>query len=147
MNSEKTYLKECEDNLGAPSVDSELSDIGLCSINKYEHMYNIMLCCAFTEDYKKALSLAKNITENSHADYSNKMHLINGLLNQALGFNSEAEKEFEAMKEQDPKTAKIFCTKTELPKIEIFPEQNRLCSYFGYVKLSIKNIRTIVSSI
>ena len=89
MSNSKSYLKDAEDNSNEQSVDSELSDVGLCTLNKYEYMYNSLLCLAFSGDFEHALTLATNIVDNAHPDYAHKVHLLRGVLAQALGRSTE----------------------------------------------------------
>lgn len=91
-----------------------------------------MLCYAFLKDYEKAYNLAKTIIDTANSDYSNKMQFIFGLLSQTVFGNGKTES-----------TGK---SPGEIKKIEVFPEQNRLCSHFAYVKLTIDKQRTIVKS-
>ncbi len=90
MSSSKTYIKDSEEDPNAEqSVDSELSDIGLCTLNKYEYTYNSMLCLLMSGDLEKALVLANNVIDNAGIDYVNKMWLIRGAILQTLGKKEE----------------------------------------------------------
>ena len=86
MNSSKSYMKDNEDMLNeGQSVDSELSDVGLCTLNKYEYTYNTLLCLLFTGDYQGAYTLATNIIDNASPEYANKMWILRAIITRALG--------------------------------------------------------------
>jgi hypothetical protein len=154
MSSSKSYLRDADENSGEQSVDSELSDVGLCTLNKYEYMYNSLLCLAFSGDYEHALTLATNIIDNAHPDYALKVHLLRGVLAKALGRSIEctssvlelvATADFTAARKSDPTAAKAYLEKAEPCKVEIFPEQSRLCAGFPHVKLAIASQTPLVN--
>ena len=43
------------------SSKTDLSDVGLCSLNLHENNYNMMLCYLQMNDYKSALKKASEI--------------------------------------------------------------------------------------
>lgn len=43
------------DNDSECSVQTDLSDVGLCSLNVHEFTYNVMICLIQMGQYKKAL--------------------------------------------------------------------------------------------
>jgi len=48
--------KEDDDAVTVNSSQTDLSDVGLCSLNIHEYSYNTVLCLLMMKDYKKALT-------------------------------------------------------------------------------------------
>jgi len=136
MSSSKSYIKDSTNELNE-SIESDLSDVGLCTLNKYEYQYNSMICWLFIGDYEKSLSLCNSIIENACPEYTNKLYLLRGIILTFLERNSEATTDFTAAKQND-QIAKQFLDKKESVKIEIFPEQGRLCENFAYIRFDCK---------
>jgi hypothetical protein len=67
------------------STKTDLSDVGLCSINVYETNFNILLCYLLTKDYEKAVSKLNEIISFAPKKYSKHFYLIRGLVFEELG--------------------------------------------------------------
>ena len=50
-----------------------------------------------------------------------------------------------AMRKNDPNLAKVYLDKGESCKVEVFPEQSRLCAGFPHVKLAIGSQTPLVN--
>ena len=125
------------------SSDSDLSDIGLCTVNRHEQQFNIMICCMMTENYNKACESATAIIENSNPNYANKVWIVRGIRRSLLGRKQEADMDFKEAKKYNPECKDFFENKKVLT-IEAFPEENRLCSYFPHVVFSSKEFPDVV---
>lgn len=48
--------RENQDAASQDSSQTDLSDVGLCSLNIHEYSFNTVLCLLLMKDYKKALT-------------------------------------------------------------------------------------------
>jgi hypothetical protein len=55
--------------LSMNSSKTDLSDVGLCSLNVHETNYNILLCCLMMKDYKKALEIVNELIGQTPGKY------------------------------------------------------------------------------
>lgn len=58
FNSEDSFGQSGngDDNASNASSQTDLSDVGLCSLNIHEYSYNTVLCLIMMKDYEKALT-------------------------------------------------------------------------------------------
>lgn len=85
MNSNKTVKNNTDENLSSQSLDSDISEIGLCSVNKYEFLYNSMLCLILMQNYKEAYSICQSLIENTPQEYIKKLWVFKGCLSKEIG--------------------------------------------------------------
>ena len=79
------------DTLSSASNQTDLSDVGLCSLNVHESLYNIVLCYILMKDYKQALERVSKLVHESPKRYTKSLYLIRGLLYLALGNNGKSK--------------------------------------------------------
>ena len=126
MSLTNAYVKENNDE-NMNSNDSDLSDIGLCTVNRHEQQYNLMICHMMVGNYDKACEHATSIIENANQNYANKVWVIRGVLRSLLGKKEEALIDFESAKKNDSGSKNFLDSKKTL-QLEVFPEENRSTS-------------------
>lgn len=102
------------------SEKTDLSDVGLCSMNKCEMLYNIALCYIKLGDFAKAQKyLNKLVALAPHKYHDNLLNLLK-ILEQSQNKNAS----------NDLASAKL---------IEPFNSQHRLCMYFPCMPFSLNS--------
>ena len=71
--------------LSMNSSKTDLSDVGLCSLNIHETNFNIMLCHLLAGSFAKALERLNELISYAPKKYSKHFFLIRGLLYEQLG--------------------------------------------------------------
>jgi len=66
VNGEKDH-----ENMSNDSSQTDLSDVGLCSLNIHEFSFNIVLCMILAGDYKSALIKLNYILDTIAKKYAN----------------------------------------------------------------------------
>lgn len=82
---QKDEANEGGDTMSSASNQTDLSDVGLCSLNVHESLFNIVLCCIQMRDYAQALERLSKLVHEAPKRYTKSLYLIRGLLYQALG--------------------------------------------------------------
>ena len=67
------------------SSKTDLSDVGLCSLNLHENNFNIMLCHLQMKNYPGALKKASDIIQGAPGKYQRHFFLIRGLIYELMG--------------------------------------------------------------
>ena len=67
------------------SSQTDLSDVGLCSLNIHEYSFNTAICLILAKDYKQALEKVKYILQTIAKKYAHQIWLIRGVLNSICG--------------------------------------------------------------
>jgi TolA-binding protein len=84
---------ENDDNASQGSSQTDLSDVGLCSLNIHEFSFNIALSLMLSGDYKKALTKMDYIISTIAKKYVNQLWLLRGILNDILGYADQSAKD------------------------------------------------------
>lgn len=66
--------------LSMHSSKTDLSDVGLCSLNVHETNFNILLCYLMMGNWQKSLEKLNDIINNAPRKYSKHFFLIRGLV-------------------------------------------------------------------
>ncbi len=74
-----------DDNASNASSQTDLSDVGLCSLNIHEYSFNTVLNLLMLKDYKKALTKLDYIVDTMPKKYAAQIWLIRHILNSILG--------------------------------------------------------------
>lgn len=101
------------------SEQTDLSDIGLCSLNSNERLFNIMLCLVKMNRLKKAYVLLKRILKTCPSKYQNNLYKLKYLLKMKLFKNPDSS---------DYYAGPLL--------IEPFNVQSRLCRLYPYVEFN-----------
>jgi hypothetical protein len=83
----KKATKQDNENSDSDSDTSnmtDLSDVGLCSLNVHEVTYNIVICEILAGRYPEALKGLTALIEDAPGKYSKKLYLLRGLILQEL---------------------------------------------------------------
>lgn len=73
-----------DDAVTINSSQTDLSDVGLCSLNIHEYSFNTVLCLLQIKDYKKAVTKLDYIFDTIPKKYAGQLWLIRGLANQQV---------------------------------------------------------------
>jgi len=119
------------------SNQTDLSDVGLCSLNVHESKYNQTLCYLMMSQYPKALEILDDLITNGPQKYARSLFLIRGLIYQQQGEENKSKFDFNKAFDEDQETAmRYFEDKQNVP-IHPFPVSNRLWSNFPCIKIII----------
>ena len=77
--------------------------------------------------------------------YSKGIWLIRGILYHHTNETDLSKADFESALEHDNETASMYLKKKEKIKVEVFPEENRLCSLFPTIEITIGNALPLVN--
>ena len=118
------------------SSKTDLSDVGLCSLNVHETNYNILLCYLMMGETQRAIDKASEIINHAPNKYQKHFYLLRGLLYEESGAKEKAKKDFEKYQKQEPKSYDAYFRDGKDINFEPFPIKNRLCSRFESVKVT-----------
>lgn len=124
-----------DDNASNGSSQTDLSDVGLCSLNIHEFSYNTVLCLILARNYEQALAKLDYILQTISKKYAGQLWLIRGIINQILGYDSQSRRDFKRAFKHDRDNAHKFLVKGQDVFLNVFPQQQRLCSFFQYIKV------------
>jgi hypothetical protein len=79
-----------QSNMTTPAISNnssktDLSDVGLCSLNVHETNFNIMLCHLMSGNYVKALERLSDLVVYPPKKYSKHFFLLRGLVLEQIG--------------------------------------------------------------
>ena len=80
------------------SNKSDLSDVGMCSFNQFETMYNLLLCYLFLGDREQSLQQLSVLGSKLPDRHKNNFGLLRLVVFEHFGMNKEAEKEMKIFK-------------------------------------------------
>ncbi len=118
------------------SSKTDLSDVGLCSLNVHETNYNMLLCHLLTKDYDKCLEKVNQIIGQAPGKYQRHFFLLRGLIYENTGRVDKAQKDYIKYEKAEPKNFNSFLKEGKDLVFEPFPVKQRLCSKFEHVKLA-----------
>ena len=99
------------DELSDDSAATDLSDVGLCSLNIHEFTYNSMLSMWQLKDFQGVLKKVTYLIQTTPIKYLHKLWIIRGLVNQVLGNQTAAKQDIEAANKYDLEHAKRILEK------------------------------------
>ena len=117
------------------STHTDLSDIGLCSINRNERLFNVLLCYVKMKKFRKAQKLVKKLAGCCPDKYANDILKIGTILSEWTKESSGNRKYTKFGKGSD-ESESVF--------VEPFAAAHRLCRFFPCVEFKYegKNPRT-----
>lgn len=121
---------ENSDSDSESSNQTDLSDIGLCSLNIHERQYNIMVCHLVAGQFPLALSQATSLIETAPIKYSRSLFLLRALLYQELDESVKSHQDFNRAFDEDNENAVKYFDLKQTVTIDPFPQSSRLCSQF-----------------
>jgi len=116
------------------SSKTDLSDVGLCSLNLHENNYNILLCHLLLRDMPSALKKASEIVQGAPPKYQRHFFLLRGLIYEGLGEGDKAAKDFAKYEKAEPKMYDTYFKEGKDLIFEPFPIKTRLCSRFDLLR-------------
>ena len=96
------------DNVSQASSQTDLSDVGLCSLNIHEYSFNTVLNLLMLREWKKALTKVDYILDTIPKKYAPQLWLIRALLNQYLGHSPAAKKDFKRAYKYDTENTQKY---------------------------------------
>jgi hypothetical protein len=73
-----------DDNASQASSQTDLSDVGLCSLNIHEFSFNQVLCHILAKRYQQALEKLEYMLQTIPKKYANQLWLIKGAIHTQL---------------------------------------------------------------
>lgn len=128
---------ENSDTESDTSNQTDLSDVGLCSLNVHESKYNQALWYLMMEEHEEALKIFNELINNGPEKYARPLYLIRGLIYQQLGDNQKSKLDFNKSFDEDNETAIKYFEERQNVTINPFPISNRLWMHFSTVKVLI----------
>eukprot|EP00347_Sterkiella_histriomuscorum_P010092 403338706 len=126
-----------DDNQSNSSNQTDLSNVGLCSLNIHESHFNILLCLILKKDYKQCMEKINKLIQEVPKKYVKSFYLIRGIIQAALGNNSKNKSDFEIYQKTDPQTFMEFTQNKQSVSLNPFPLGNRVCAQFPEIKFSV----------
>lgn len=130
------------DNMSQTSSQTDLSDVGLCSLNVHEGVYNQLLCYLMLKYYKQALIKVNQLIQDCPKKYQKQLWIIRGLIYQALGNAQKSKHDFEQAAKADSFSLTELLHNKNHVSIIPFPIGGRLCSHFPDIKIQIAHAPT-----
>jgi len=127
-----------DENASNGSSQTDLSDVGLCSLNIHEFSFNTVLCLILAKNYEQALAKLDYILQTISKKYAGQLWLIRGVINRTLGYEAQSKKDFKRAFKYDKENAQRFLVQGEDVYINVFPQQQRLCSFFQYIRVDVE---------
>ncbi len=84
-NKEKSITNEMELGDTQKTVESDLSDVGLCSLNVHEYSFNVLLCYLQLKQYDEALSKCSFLISTVPEEYANSLWIIRAVIYETVG--------------------------------------------------------------
>jgi len=66
--------------LSQHSSKTDLSDVGLCSVNIHEATFNVLICHLFLKQWDRAIDCCNEVLQGSPQKYQKFFYLLRGLL-------------------------------------------------------------------
>ncbi len=122
--------------LSMHSSKTDLSDVGLCSLNTHETAYNLLLCHLMRRNFNEAKDKLNEILFSCPRKYQKYFYLLRALVFQELDPKSEkAKKDIAKFLKSDPEMHDSYMLKKQELVIEPFPNKARLCSLYPMVEI------------
>lgn len=85
--------EEFDDKASHASSQTDLSDVGLCSLNIHEFSFNQVLCHIMAKKYSTALDKLDYMLSTIPKKYSSQLWLIRGAIHTQMGNTPQAKKD------------------------------------------------------
>ena len=114
------------DKISNTSSQTDLSDVGLCSLNVHEFSYNLTLCLIQCKKYEEAFNKVTFMLETLPKKYTKEIWLLRGILASILGNYKIAKSDFAFAEKKDPTNYNTFINEKKEITLNIFPTAHRL---------------------
>jgi hypothetical protein len=88
------------------STTTDLEDIGLCSFNKQEILFNIFLCYLMAGDAQRTILALNDVCKRISKKYTNNLVLLRYVTLEVLGLKDKALAELKILQSQQPEVYK-----------------------------------------
>lgn len=133
-----------DDRISNTSSQTDLSDVGLCSLNIHEFSYNIVLCLIQNKQYDEAFEKVTFMLETLPKKYTNGVWLIRGVLASIVGNYKAAKSDFSYAELKDAENYNTYIRDKNPITVNIFPTAHRLCNHYPYVKVYFPSFSSYV---
>ena len=133
-----------DDNASQDSSQTDLSDVGLCSLNIHEYSYNAIICLLQIKEYKKAMTKLDYMLDTVPKKYASQLWILRGICNQILGHASQAKKDFKRAMKYDKDNSVKFLEQKQSITLNVFPQQSRLCNVYAPVKFQFPGFSSCI---
>ena len=123
MDNGEGYNAERMSNV---SSQTDLSDVGLCSLNVHEFSYNIVLCFIKNKQYEEAFKKITFMLETLPSKYTKEMWLLRGIVAAVIGNYKVSKADFECAEKKDPENYNAFVIEKKPITLNVFPTVQRL---------------------
>ncbi|CDW75599.1 tpr domain containing protein [Stylonychia lemnae] len=137
LKDKENGSSEENENQSQSSNQTDLSDVGLCSLNVHEAQFNILLCLILMKNHKTALEKVNQLLQESPKKYMKNFYLIRGLLYSALGNANKSTLDLDLYKKGDQSNYLELLQNKQSISVNPFPIGSRVCSLFPEVKIQI----------
>ncbi len=110
-----------DDNLSNASSQTDLSDVGLCSLNIHEFSFNTVLNLLQMREYSKALTKLDYIIDTIPKKYASQLWIIRYILNHLLGHGSFAKKDLKRAYKYDQENTTKYLDQKQNIQLSVFP--------------------------
>jgi len=124
------------DNMSNSSSQTDLSDVGLCSLNVHEATFNQVICYMLMGKWDHALTKVNHIMNDAPKKYTKHLYFIKAMIHLALKESKEYQTNIEEAKKIDFKVLDFLKTKENI-LINPFNVGSRLCGSFAELKISV----------
>lgn len=114
------------DGVSQASSQTDLSDIGLCSLNVHEFTFNIILCLIKAKKYEEAFEKLTYLLETIPKKYHKELWLLRGILASIVGNYKVAKTDFSYSERRDPENYNTFIVEKKPITLHVFPPSSRL---------------------
>ena len=112
------------------SNKTDLSDIGLCSFNSNECIFNQFLCYYLLNDQEHRIQRLNDLSARIPKRYAKNILLLRVIVLETFGKTVQAEEELKKLKQTDNETYQKAFRSNSPYLIELFPSAGRLCEKF-----------------
>lgn len=109
------------DNASNASSQTDLSDVGLCSLNIHEFSFNQVIALICLKQYEKALEKLDYMFNTIPKKYASQLWLIRGQIHKALRNQTAAKKDFKRAEKQDNENYVKFIQQKQNVYLSVFP--------------------------
>lgn len=147
---------ELKDDASQHSSQTDLSDVGLCSLNIHEFTYNSLICLICLNKFDQALEKLNFMLETIPRKYADQLWLIRGQVRAQVAekagkgsqkYQSEmqaSDSDMNRASKYDTENFKAFIDGNSNVMIGVFPQTTRLCSQFAFVKTPLRNSNSYI---
>ena len=97
----ESMQEQANDNASNASSQTDLSDVGLCSLNIHEFSFNLAICFICLKQYEKAIAKLDYMFNTIPKKYAGQLWLIRGQIHKIMRNQAAAKKDFKRAEKHD----------------------------------------------